>query len=63
MDEKTEAEMIDLQNFTQLLSDRAEACTKTSSQQNPIASDSGASALERTGRGSINEFVHLPPLW
>lgn len=49
MDEKTEAEMIDLQNFTQLLSDRAEGCTKSGSQQNPISSDSGASALKRTG--------------
>lgn len=49
MDEKTEAEIIDLQNFIQLPSDRAEACTKSSSQQNPISFDSGASAPKRTG--------------
>ena len=47
----------------QLLSDRAGACNKSSSQQNLISFDSGASAPRRTGWGSVNEFVPLPPLW
>lgn len=49
MVEKIEAEIINLQNVTQLLRSGAETCTKSSSQQNPISSDSGASALKRNG--------------
>lgn len=49
MVEKIEAEIINLQNVIQLLSSGAETCTKSSSQQNPISFDSGASALKRNG--------------